>query len=251
MRSALYHRRRRGLSGLGAPILPDQFTTAAGVPESFSPGTPDATIVAILQSQGQALPPSLVAAMAAQQTVTQATTVPSTTTSPTPVVAPDPSSSPANPAPGAVTPSGAPISTQTGAAVTLLTTINVAPGVWQCVMSDGSSHYCDSAARPISYTPPAAQPATTPAAGSQPTSTVQPTPGAPPVTVVAVTPAGGQISTTNAAPAATPAAGQSSFVESALAWLEGSMIGGIANWLLLGGAALLFLSDSGSTSRKR
>lgn len=58
-------RSRRGLRGLGYPIIPDQFTTAAGVPEAFSLKTPDATIMQILQQQGQQLPAALAAAMAA------------------------------------------------------------------------------------------------------------------------------------------------------------------------------------------
>jgi hypothetical protein len=234
--------RRANLQGLGYPILPDSFTTAAGVPESFSPGTPDAVMLSILQSQGQQLPADLAAKMAA------------------PLTAPNPSSSPANPAPGALTPSGQPISTQTGNAVTLMTQIAIAPGVWQCVMSDGSSHYCDVNSNPISYTPPAVMPATTPAAGSQPTSTVSPSvtptpsPTPQPVTVVAVTPAGGQISTTSGAPAGTPAAGQSSsFIDSALAWLQTpSFLGFVPNWALLAaGAALLFMSNEGGGQRRR
>jgi hypothetical protein len=238
-------RRMPRLRGLGYPILPDQFTTAAGVSESFSPQTADATMIAILQSQGQQLPADLAAKMAAAQTVTPATQVPSITTSPVPVTTANPTQSPANPAPGAVSPSGQPISTQTAAPVSLAATIAIAPGVWQCVMSDGSSHYCDGNANPISYTPPAPAPATTPAASSQPAA---------PVTVIAVTPAGGQISTTTGttAPLTTPAAVSSSFVDEAMAWLQQSMIAGIPNWVLLGGgAALLLMSGDGKGSRRR
>jgi hypothetical protein len=236
----IMQRRRRGL---GYPVLPDQFVTAAGVSESFSPQTPDPTVVSILQSQGQQLPADLAAKWAAAQ-----------------AGPPSPSSSPANPANGALTPSGQPISTQTGQSVTLMTTIGIAPGVWQCVMSDGSSHYCDVAGQPISYSPPAVTPATTPAAGSQPTSVVSPSvtptpsPTPQPITVVAVTPAGGQISTTSGTPAAvTTAAGQSSFIDSALAWLQTpSFLGFVPNWALVAaGAALLFMSEDSGSHRRR
>ncbi len=123
---------------LGAPILPDQLVTAAGVSETFSPGTPDALMVQILKQQGQQLPPDLAAKMAA------------------------------------VTPSGQAVSTQTAAPVVLTSTIGIAPGVWKCLMSDGSSHYCDAHGNPISYTPPPPTPAVTPAAASLPTSAVSP-----------------------------------------------------------------------------
>src|ERR1700693_261523 len=80
-----YIRLRRSL-GLGYPVLPDQLVTAAGIPESFSPQTPDATMMQILQGQNQQLPPDLAAKWAAAQAA--------------PVPTP------------AVTPSGAPVSTQ-------------------------------------------------------------------------------------------------------------------------------------------
>jgi hypothetical protein len=234
------------LRGLGYPILPDQLITAAGVSESFSPNTPDATMVSILQQQGQQLPADLAAKMAAAQTVTPATQVPVTSTSPAPVTTANPTQSPANPAPGALTPSGQPISTQTAAPVSLMTTIAIAPGVWQCVMSDGSSHYCDGTGSPISYTPPVPTAVTTPAAASQPA----------PVTVIAVTPAGGQISTTTGTPTSTTPAtttDTSSFIDEGLAWLQQSMIAGIPNWVLLGGGAalLLMMGDGGKGSRRR
>jgi len=229
---------------LGYPVLPDSFITASGMSESFSPQTPDALMVSILQSQGQQLPADLAAKWAAAQAGT-----------------PPPSSSPANPANGALTPSGQPISTQTGQAVTLVNTIAIAPGVFSCVMSDGSSHYCDANSQPISYTPPAPVPMTTPAAGSQPTSTVSPvvTPapqtGITSVTPVAVTPAGGQISTTTGTPASTTVlpAGVQSTLDSLTTWLKGSLIGGVPNWLILGGAAAAFFmfSDGASSSGRR
>lgn len=231
MDRAFTMRRRRGLRGLGYPILPDTFTTTAGVSESFSPNTPDAAMVAMLTSQGQQLPADLAAKLAAGS----ATSTP------------------------AVTPSGTPVSTQTGATVRLLNTIFVAPGVWNCLMSDGSSHYCDANANPISYTPPP-PPVTTPAAGSQPTSTVAPavTPvpaptgtTAPPV---AVTPAGGQISTTTGTPTSgTVVASVQGTLDSLMTWLEGSLIGGIPNWLLVGGAVagLMMFGSDGSSRRRR
>ena len=235
--------RHRGFTGIGYPVLPDQFVTAAGLPEAFSPGSPDALIVRILQGQGQQLPADLAAKLAAAQTT-------ATTT--------DPTQSPANPAPGALTPSGQPISTQTGAAITLLNTIAVAPGVWTCVMSDGSSHYCDVAGKPISYTPPAPAPATTPAAGSQPTQTVAPavtpTPSPTPAPApVAVTPAGGQISTTTGTPQASIVPTVQGMLDSVMTWLKGSLIGGVPNWALLGGAAaiLLMFSEDGGAHRRR
>jgi hypothetical protein len=216
------------MRGLGYPILPDTFSTAAGVSESFSPNTPDAAMVAMLTSQGQQLPADLAAKLAAGVS--------------TP----------------AVTASGTPVSTQTGAAVRLISTIAVAPGVWNCVMSDGSSHYCDGNANPISYTPPA--PVTTPATGSQPTSTVSPavTPqtflGPPVQTPVAVTPSGTPISTTTGTPtSSTVVASVQGTVDSLMTWLEGSLIGGIPNWLLVGGAVagLMMFGDDGSPRRRR
>jgi hypothetical protein len=241
MRRVIY--RRRGLRGLGYPVLPDQLITAAGVSEAFSPQTPDSTMISILQSQGQSLPADLAAKWAAAQGswVT------------------DPSQSPANPAPGALTPAGQPVSTQTGQPVTLLTTIAVAPGVWNCMMSDGSSHYCDSAGKPISYTPPAPVAVTTPAAASQPTAVVSPivtpapqsgiTSGS--IVPIAVTPAGTQISSTTGTPAVLPAAAQST-LDSLMTWLQGSLIGGVPNWVLLGGvAAALFMFGGNGSSHRR
>lgn len=238
-------RGRRGMRGLGSPVLPDSWAGWA-----FSPGTPDATIIATLKQFGASLPPDLQAKWDAAQA-----------TSPAPVTTPNPSQSPANPAPGALTPSGQPISTQTGQAITLanLLAVQGASGVFQCVMSDGSSHYCDVAGQPISYTPPAPTPVTTPAASSQPTSTVSPSvspvPSTPAsVTVVAVTPAGGQISTTTGTPtSADVIATVQGEVESLMTWLKGSLIGGVPNWLLLGGAVtgLLMFSGDGQSSRRR
>jgi hypothetical protein len=228
MRGEYPTRRRRGL---GAPILPDSWLGWA-----FSPGTPDATIMATLKQFGASLPPDLQAKWdAAQSTATSSS--------------------------GAVTASGQPISTQTGAAVTLKNTISVAPGVWNCVMSDGSSHYCDVAGKPISYTPPApAAAVATPAASSQPTSVVSPsvTPAAQTgVTAlpapVAVTAAGAPISTTTGTPASsTVVAAAQGTLDSLMVWLKGSLIGGVPNWLLLGGAAAaLFMFDGGSGARRR
>jgi hypothetical protein len=243
--------RRPFRRGLGYPILPDNFTTAQGSPWSFSPGTPDAIQMEVLTQGGQTLPLDLQAKWdAAQGTLT-------TTTQPAPAITP-------TTAPPAVTASGTPISTQTGAAVTLLNNIAVpgAPGVFQCFMSDGSSHYCDQNTNPISYTPPP-PPVATPAAVSQPTSVVAPavTPQAflgPPVQAPpAVTPAGTQISTTTGTPAPTSAAVVSSVestLDSLMTWLKGSLIGGIPNWLLLGGAAaglMMFGGDGGSSRRRR
>jgi hypothetical protein len=224
---------RRRLSGLGYPVLPDSFTTAAGVPESFSPQTADATVVSILQSQGQQLPAALAAKWAAAQA--------------------NPATTPA------VTASGTPVSTQTGAAITLLSTIAVAPGVWSCVMSDGTSHYCDQNQNPISYTPPP-PPVATPAATSQPTSTVAPAVTPAPTTVpattpAAVTPSGAPISTTTGAPTSgTLVSTVGTEVDSLVTWLEGSLIGGIPNWVLLGGAVaglMMFGGDGGGSSRRR
>jgi len=231
------------MRGLGYPVLPDSFVTSSGVSESFSPQTPDAVMMSILLSQGQQLPADLAAKWAAAQAGT-----------------PLPSSSPANPASGALTPSGQPISTQTGQAVSLLSTIAVAPGVWRCVMSDGTSRYCDANQNQINYTPPP-PPAAVPAA-SLPTSVVAPTVTTYPqtgitagVTPVAVTPAGGQISTTTGTPTSgTLVASVQGTVDSLMTWLEGSLIGGVPNWLLLGGAAaalFMFSGPGGSSPRRR
>jgi hypothetical protein len=230
--------RVRGLRGLGFPVLPAQLVTAAGLSESFSPDTPDAIMISVLQSQGQQLPAALAAKWAAAQTA--------------PVVTPAASTP-------AVTASGTPVSTQSGAALTLKTTIAVAPGVWSCLMSDGSSHYCDVGGNPISYTPPAA-PVATPAASSQPTAVVSPavTPSpttTPTTTPVAVTPSGTPISTTTGTPTTgTVIASVQGELDSLMTWLEGSLIGGIPNWLLVGGAVaglMMFGGDGGSTRRRR
>lgn len=236
------HRRRR-LSGLGYPIIPDQFTTAGGVPEAFSLQTPDATIVQILQQQGQQLPAALAAAMAAG--------VASTTY---------------------VAPNQSPITAS----------VNVAPGVWLWTRADGTQFYGDASQNPVSYTPPAVTPSgtpiavppamntpttttptvvTTPATTSQPTSTVAPavTPTPTPLpatTPVAVTPSGTVISTTTGTPATsgTVVAATQGAVSSLVTWLEGSLIGGIPNWLLLGGAVaglMMFGGDGSSGSRRR
>jgi len=224
-------RRRRGLRGLGYPIIPDQFTTAAGVPEAFSPGTADATIVQVLTSQGQQLPAALAAAMAAG--------TPSTTY---------------------VAPNQSPISNS----------LAVAPGVWQYTRVDGTTFYGDANQNPVSYTPPAVTPAggtipvppalntpvitpapvaTTPAS-SQPASTVSTA-----VTPVAVTPSGAPISTTTGTPTSgTVVASVQGELSSLMTWLEGSLIGGIPNWLLVGGAIaglMMFGGDGGSSSRRR
>jgi hypothetical protein len=225
--------RRRGL---GAPVLPDNLITAAGISESFSPGTPDAIIMNVLQTQGQQLPADLAAKWAAAQG--DLTTTPQPAPAIQPVILP----------PVAVTASGSPVSTQTGAAITLMNTIAVAPGVWKCIMSDGSSHYCDVNQNPISYTPPAT-PVTTPAS-SQPASTVSTA-----VNPVAVTPSGTPISTTTGAPASgTVIASVQGELDSLMTWLEGSMIGGIPNWLLVGGVVaglMMFGGDGGGSSRRR
>ncbi|HLW53252.1 MAG TPA: hypothetical protein VKW06_10455 [Candidatus Angelobacter sp.] len=225
--------------------MPDQLVTASGVSESFSPNTPDAIMVSILQSQGQQLPADLAAKYAAAtsgQGSSGATG--SVTTPPTP----------------AVTASGQPVSTQTAAGLRLVNILSIAPGVYQCSMSDGSQHYCDVDGNPINYTPPPPTPAAPPAA-SQPTATVQPPPPAAPA---AFTPSGQPISTTSGtplppapAPAATPAApGLFTSIEnmvpsSITTWIQGSMIAGIPNWILAGGAALLLFGMSGSGGRHR
>ncbi|MBZ5532594.1 MAG: hypothetical protein LAO20_14270 [Acidobacteriia bacterium] len=217
------HARKR--LGLGYPVLPDQFISASGQSFSFSPQTPDATQISVLQQFGQQLPADLAAKWAAAQAA-------ASTSAPTP----------------AVTPSGTPVSTQTGATVTLVNTLSVAPGVFQCNMSDGSSHYCDASGAAIAYTPPAATPVATPSAASAPTSTVAPavtqSPASTPAsTPTAVTPSGLVISTTTGTPAQTSAPAPADFMASIATWLQGAMIGGIPNWVLLaGGAALLMFS---------
>jgi len=238
MRGRFPIRIRRGLRGLGYPIIPDQFTTAAGVPEAFSPGTADATIVQVLTSQGQQLPAALVAAMAAG---TRSTTY--------------------------VAPNQSPISGS----------VNVAPGVWVWTRTDGTQFYGDANQNPVNYVPPVtefAPPAVTPAGGtialpptlstpvitpapvattpanSQPASTVSTA-----VTPVAVTPSGAPISTTTGAPTSgTVIASVQGELSSLMTWLEGSLIGGIPNWLLVGGAIaglMMFGGDGGSSSRRR
>jgi hypothetical protein len=223
---------RRRRRGLGYPILPDSWPGMA-----FSPGTPDAIQMAVLKQMSASLPPDLQAKWDAAQAAAASSTT------------------------AAVTASGTPISTQTGAAVTAVNSIFVAPGVWLWTMSDGSSHYVDVAGNPVSYTPPAPTPATTPAAGSQPTAVVAPavtpTPApVPAVTPVAVTPAGAQISTTTGTPAPTSAGVVSSVegtLDSLMSWLKGSLIGGIPNWLLVGGAVagMMMFGGDGSSSRRR
>jgi hypothetical protein len=144
----------------------------------------------------------------------------------------------------AVTPSGTPVSTQTGAAITLVAQNEVVPGVWNCVMSDGTTHYCDNNQNPISYTPPPA-PVATPATSSQPTSVVAP---------AAVTPSGTPISTTTGTPTSgTVISSVQGELSSLMTWLEGSLIGGIPNWLLVGGAVagLMMFGDDGSSRRRR
>lgn len=172
----------------------------------------------------------------------------------------------------AVTPSGTPISTQTGTALRLISTTQVsgAPGVYQCQFSDGSQNYCDVDGNPITYTPPSSTPAVTPAAASQPTATVSPTVTpvqAPAPTVspapTAVTPSGQVINTTTGdvqpATVATTAATSSDIMLGSFdltQFLNGSLLGIPMPYVLLGGgAAILFLmfsgSGSGSTSRRR
>lgn len=226
-------------SRLGYPVLPDNFTTAAGVPESFSPQTPDSLVIHILGNQNQQLPPDLAAKWGAQSSGA--------------------AGSAAQPPAPAVTPSGQPISTQTAAPVRLLNLSTIAPGVFRCSMSDGTSHYCDPAGNPISYAPPPAQPAVTPAAASLPTAAVSPSvqpippstpqPGAAPAAVTA----GGQIisSTSGAPQPGAPAPSADFNLSSIFAWLQGSMFGGLPNWLLVGGAALLLFADSESPRRRR
>lgn len=239
-------RGRRGMRGLGYPVLPDSFVTAAGISESFSPQTPDATVISLLQSQGQQLPPDLAAKWAAAQPgsgIVNPIILPPGQTTDTP----------------AVTPSGAPVSTQTGQTVTLVSTVSIAPGVWRCIMSDGSQRYCDANGAAINYTPPVT-PTTTPAAGSQPTAVVSPTvtttPSSAPVPgtgIVALTPSGETINSTTGLPTTAPVTPISTdTLDSITTWLEGSMIAGIPNWLLLGGAAAaLFLFDGGSGGKRR
>jgi len=194
------------------------------VPEAFSPNTPDATIVQVLTSQGQSLPAALAAAMAAG--------TPSTTY---------------------VAPNQSPISGS----------LAVAPGVWQWTRVDGTTFYGDVNQNPVSYTPPAVTPAggviklgpppqgpvePTPA-GSQPAATVSTA-----VTPVAVTPSGTPISTITGTPtSSTVVAAAQGELDSLMTWLKGSMIGGIPNWLLLGGAVagLMMFGDDGSSRRRR
>lgn len=230
-----YMRHRRRLRGLGYPIIPDQFTTAAGVPEAFSPKTPDATVVQILQSQGQQLPAALASAMAAG--------APSTTY---------------------VAPNQLPVSSS----------VNVAPGVWQWTRVDGTKFYGDASGNPVGYTPSAVTPsggviALPPTLNTPPTTpapvatTPASSPAAPPVAFVgpstpapqpAVTPAGAPISSTTGTPTSgTVVSSVEGELDSIMTWLKGSMLGGIPNWLLVGGAVagLMMFGDDGSSRRRR
>jgi hypothetical protein len=241
--------RARRLHGLGYPILPDNFTTAAGVSESFSPQTPDSIVMQILTQQNQALPADLAAAWAAAAQ----SNVPTVTATPP---APIPSNVPPQflGPPVAITPGGTPISTQTGAGLRLtnITAVNGVTGVYVCTLSDGSSHYCDVDGNAISYTPPASTPATTPAAGSF--NWTNPPIITPMYVPPAVTPSGQPISTTSGTPTAPAAAAAPAFdLSSITSWLSGSMFLGIPNWMVLaGGAGALFLlGDSGSSPRRR
>lgn len=160
----------------------------------------------------------------------------------------------------AVTPSGQTISTQTAQGLRLVNINNISPGVYQCTFSDGSKNYCDADGNPMSYTPPTGTPSITPAQGL-PISSVAPTvvtqppvPGflGPPVhapavqgtPVPAVTPGNQPMNsvTGSAAPS----------LSNITTWLQGTLIGGIPNWMLVAGAAgvaaLFMFSDGESPS---
>jgi len=245
------------LRGLGWPVLPDTFNTASGAAESFSPQTPDVSVVQVLTTQGQQLPPSLAAAWAAAQSGAG-----SSGAAGSGAQAPSP----------AIAPSGQPLSAQTGAGLGVRNVAAIAPGIFQWTMSDGSQHYGDINGNPVSYTPPPATPTVTPAQ-SQPTQSVVPSmititgnpwdgtsggfmTSAPPVgtPVPAVNPSGQRISTTNGTPAQTVAPASSDIMLGTFdltAFLTGSLIGGVPNWLLLGGAAALFFFSGGGSPRRR
>ena len=183
-------------------------------------------MVAILQSQGQQLPTALAAAMAAG---TASTTY--------------------------VAPNQSPISNS----------LNVAVGVWMYTRADGTTFYGDANQKPVNYTPPAVSPSGTqipvPPALNTPPVTTTPTVTTPAAisqpaanTAIAVTPSGAQISTTTGAPTSgTVIASVQGTVDSLMTWLEGSLIGGIPNWLLLGGAVagLMIFGGPGSSPRRR
>jgi hypothetical protein len=265
---------RHHYRGMGWPILPDSFNAASGGFMSFSPNTADATIMQILTSQGQQLPPDLAAKWAAAQSGQQSSGA-----------AGSASSSPA----AAVSASGQPLSTQTGASVGVKVVAAIAPGVFLWTMTDGSSHYADASGNPVSYTPPPPVPVVTPAA-SQPTQSIVPaitgnpadgtsgglmtsntgTPMPPPIflgppvpapvgtAVPAVTPSGVPISSTNGQPQPVNTTLQPSSdimlgTFDLTAFLTGSIITGVPNWLLIaGGAAAFFMFSGGSsTSRRR
>lgn len=245
----------RQFRGMGWPILPDSFHSASGGFQSFSPNTPDATVMQFLNAQGQALPPDLAAQWAAAQAGGGSGNT-------------------------AVNPSGQPVSTQTGAGIRVLNTTVVAPGVWRWDMSDGSSYYADSIGNPINYSP--AAPSITPAGGSTAVVPVasqvpipQPMPMVPsmppplflgppqqapgstptaPAPPVAVTPGGTPISTVTTAPAPVAAPQAAGFDLSGItAWLQGSLISGVPNWMLVAGGVVgvIMLSSGGSSGRKR
>lgn len=259
VRSIAHQLSYRGIRGLGWPVLPDFFHTAAGGFESFSPNTPDATVVQMLTQQGQQLPPDLAAAWAAAQSGAQssgATGSAAASASPTP----------------AVTPSGSPVSTQTGSGLGVKNVTSVAPGIFLLTMSDNSAYFGDINGTQVSYTPPPPIPVVTPAQ-SQVTQTVVPAaPGpvgnpfngtsgglmtvAPSGTPVsAITPSGSPVSTTNGAVSPVVLPGSSDIMLGTFdlsSFLKGSMIGGIPNWILLaGGAALLFMGSGTSSHRRR
>lgn len=252
-----YGRPVRNLRGMGWPILPDSFNAAAGGFESFSPNTPDATIVQMLTSQGQQLPPDLAARWAAQSGQQSSGAAGSASSSGS----------------AAVSASGQPLSTQTGAGVSVANVSAITPTVYLWTMTDGSKHYADLNGNPVSYTPPPPTPVVTPAAGSQPIETVVTalpaitgnpasgtsgglmTVGTP---VPAVTASGQPISSTSGAPVQTVAPAASSDIMLGTfdlsAFLTGSIITGVPNWLLIaGGAAAFFMfsGGGGSTSRRR
>lgn len=155
-----------------------------------------------------------------------------------------------------VTPSGQLVSTQTGSGVSLASVTPVASGVYQCTYSNGTHNYCDASGNPISYSPPVSQPAVTP----PPVQTsAQPAP-APPVPQnyipVAVSPSGTPVNTVTGAPAAAvpaPASAVSAGFDfnSIWAWLQGSMFGGIPNWILVAGGAALFLFSGEEKGHRR
>ena len=219
--------RVRRLQGLGAPLIPDQFTTAAGAPESFSPGTPDAIIVQVLQQQGQALPADIAAAYAAgqssaaqplQKTVTSSLSVAHGvwlwTRSDGTTFYGDANQNPVSytpPPPPAVAPSGTPVAAPPAQPVVTITT--------------------------------------TPAAASQPTATVAPTPGSVQATP-AVTPSGTPISTVTGAPLVpTTPAPSTSILPSSVASIFSSLP--TWAWLGIGVGALFLFSDGGSSSGRR